>query len=138
MSHVVSGLTSNTTVELFIVFMSCPTDTIKRSDIAVIDLPGTFLHADCDDHVFLRFQEWLAEEMVLAAPQIYQKFITMDAKGKLVLFIKLQKALYGMQKTLTNLIAKVFTITINLNDPCVVGKDHPQEAYDHIISLKET
>jgi hypothetical protein len=104
MSHVVSGLTTNKTVELFIVFISCPTDTTKRSDIAAIDLPGTFLHADCDDHIILRFQEWLAEEMVLVA-QIYQKFITMDAKGKSVLFIKLQKALYGMKKTLTNLIA---------------------------------
>eukprot|EP00804_Cyclotella_cryptica_P024924 CCRYP_011832-RA/>CCRYP_011832-RA protein AED:0.76 eAED:0.44 QI:0/-1/0/1/-1/1/1/0/172 len=70
----------------------------------------------------------LAELMMLAAPQIYCKYVTTDTKGEPVLFIKLQKALYGMlksaslfyKKLLTNIVAKGFTV--NLYDPCIATK----------------
>jgi histone deacetylase 1/2 len=76
----------------------------------------------------MRFQGRLAELMVLIAPQVYRKYVTTDTKGEPVLFVKLQKALYGMlksallfyKKLLTDLVAKGFTV--NPYDPCVVTK----------------
>ena len=97
-------------------------------DVAIIDLPGAFLHADCPDHVIMRFHGRLAELMVLAAPQVYRKYVTTDVKGEPVLFVKLQKALYGMLKSallfyknlLTDLVTKGFTK--NPYNPCVATK----------------
>jgi hypothetical protein len=86
------------TVSIESIFMSCAIDASEGRDVAIIDLPGAFLHADCTDHVIMRFQGRLAELMVLAAPQIYRKYVTTGANGELVLFVKLQKALYGMLK----------------------------------------
>eukprot|EP00804_Cyclotella_cryptica_P010072 CCRYP_018045-RB/>CCRYP_018045-RB protein AED:0.27 eAED:-0.33 QI:0/-1/0/1/-1/1/1/0/595 len=116
------------TVSMESIFMSCVIEASEGRGVRVIDLPGAFLHADCPDHVIMRFHCRLAELMVLAAPQIYRKYITTDAKGEPVLFVKLQKALYGMLKSallfyknlLTDLVAQGFTV--NPYDPCVVTK----------------
>jgi hypothetical protein len=116
------------TVSIESLFITCAIEASEGRDLAVIDLPGAFLHADCDDHVVMRFQGRLAELMVIAAPQIYRKYITTDAKGQAVLFVKLQKALYGMlrsallfyKKLLTDLVANGFNV--NPYDPCVATK----------------
>jgi hypothetical protein len=41
----------------------------------------------------------LAELMVKIAPQMYQKFVTTNAKGKPVLYVQLEKAVYSMMKS---------------------------------------
>ena len=66
--------------------------------------------------------------MVLASLKTYWKYIMVNSQGEPGLFMKLQKALYGMltsallfyTKLLTNLVANGFKI--NPNDPCVVTK----------------
>lgn len=66
--------------------------------------------------------------MVLATLQIYQKYITTDAKGQSVWVVKLQKALYGMlesallfyKKLLINLLTNGFMI--NPYDLCIMTK----------------
>jgi hypothetical protein len=40
----------------------------------------------------------LAELMVKTDPKIYQKYVTIE-KGRQVLYLRLQKALYGMMKS---------------------------------------
>ena len=40
----------------------------------------------------------LAELMVMVAPQIYQKYIMRNKKGEPVLYMKVQRAIYGMLK----------------------------------------
>ena len=45
--------------------------------------------------MFMR--ERLAEQMTMVAPQTYQKFVTIE-KGQKVLYVKVQKALYGVLK----------------------------------------
>eukprot|EP00804_Cyclotella_cryptica_P005871 CCRYP_000147-RA/>CCRYP_000147-RA protein AED:0.12 eAED:0.13 QI:0/0/0/1/0/0/3/0/1214 len=116
------------TVSIESIFISCAIEASEGRCVTIIDLPGAFLHADCEDHVIMRFHGRLAELMVLAAPQIYRKYVTTDANGEPVLFVKLQKGLYGMlksallfyKKLLTDLVAKGFTV--NPYDPCVVTK----------------
>ena len=36
--------------------------------------------------------------MVQIAPQVYRKSVTVDKKGTLILYAKLQKALYGLMR----------------------------------------
>jgi hypothetical protein len=38
----------------------------------------------------------LADMMVQIAPEVYRKYITTDMKGTRALYVKLQKALYGL------------------------------------------
>lgn len=91
------------TVYIESIFISCAIEASEGRCVAIIDLPGAFLHADCPDHVIMCFHGRLAELMVLVAPQVYRKYVTTyakgEAKGEPVLFVKLQKALYGMLKS---------------------------------------
>ncbi len=41
----------------------------------------------------------LAELMVKIAPRMYCKFVTINAKGKPVFYVQLEKAVYGMMKS---------------------------------------
>ena len=63
------------------VFMTCAIEAKEHRDVAVLDLPGAFLHANCDEHVIMKFQGRLAELMSMVAPQIYPKYITTDSRG---------------------------------------------------------
>ncbi len=41
----------------------------------------------------------LAELMVQVAPNLYRKYITVDRKGTAILYVKMQKALYGLLRS---------------------------------------
>ncbi len=41
----------------------------------------------------------LAELMVKVAPSLYQKYVTTNSKGKHILYVQLEKAVYGMTKS---------------------------------------
>ena len=97
-------------------------------DVATCDIPGAFLQADNPDYVLMRLDGILAELMVTIAPNIYRKYITTNAKGKPVLYVQLEKALYGMMKSALlfyqKLVADLRSIGFVLNpyDPCVANK----------------
>lgn len=44
------------TVSIESVFVTATIDAKEGQDVAVIDLPGAFLHADCDEFVLMKFQ----------------------------------------------------------------------------------
>ncbi len=100
----------------------------KRRDVASCDIPGAFLQADNPDFVLMRLDGILAELMVKVAPKLYCKYITTNAKGKPVLYVQLEKAVYGMmksallfyQKWVADLTSLGFTI--NPYNPCVANK----------------
>ena len=66
--------------------------------------------------------------MVKVAPSIYHPFVTTNASGKPVLYVELQKALYGMLKSALlfyrKLVADLQSVGFTLNpyDPCVANK----------------
>ena len=68
-------------------------------DVATCNIPGAFLQADNLDYVLMCLDGILAELMVTIAPNIYHKYITANAKGKPVLYLQLEKSLYGMIKS---------------------------------------
>ena len=100
---------------------------MKRRDVAVADIPGAFLTADMDEIVRMCLRGRLAELMVKAAPDIYSKYVTIE-NGVTVLYVTLQKALYGTLKAAllfyTRLVKDLtdYGFEINPYDPCVANK----------------
>ncbi len=66
--------------------------------------------------------------MVLVAPEVYRKYITTDKKGKPILYIKLQKALYGCLKSALlfykKLVSDLTSVGFKISpyDPCIANK----------------
>jgi hypothetical protein len=69
----------------------------------------------------------LAEMMVQIVPQVYWKYVTFDKKGTKVLYVKLQKALYGLMRASILFYRKLrkgfkaYGLTVNPYDPCIAN-----------------
>ena len=96
-------------------------------DVATCDIPGAFLQANNPDFVLMRLDVILAELMVKVTPSLYRKYVTTNAKGKSVLYVKLKKAVYGMMKSALlfypKLVVDLISLgyTINPYNPCVAN-----------------
>ncbi len=66
--------------------------------------------------------------MTQIAPEVYRRYVTVDRKGMKVLYVKLQKALYGLMRASLLFYRKLrkefvqYGLTINPYDPCVANK----------------
>ena len=100
----------------------------EECEVAGFDLPGAYLSADMDSEVLMVLQEKLALLMVKTAPQIYRKYIAMTKDNKPVLYIRLQKALYGCLKSALLFYQKLWGgmekhgFILNRYDQCVANK----------------
>jgi hypothetical protein len=67
--------------------------------------------------------------MVQVASNLYKKYISVDRKGTAILYIKMQKAIYGLLRSTLlfykKLVADLESIGFKLNpyDPCVANKE---------------
>ncbi len=91
------------------------------------DVPSAFVNIDVDEEVIMVLKGYLAKMMVQIAPEIYWKYIAVDRKGTKMLYVKLQKALYGLMQSLLfyRKLRKEFDaygFEINPYDPCVANK----------------
>ena len=66
--------------------------------MAVVDIPGAYFSADMDDKVHIVFRSTLAEMVVVADPALYRPFVSYET-GNPVLYVRLQKAIYGCLKS---------------------------------------
>ena len=117
------------TVNLSSIFLTAVIEAKENRDVAVIDIPNAFLHSDLPDEqqVIMRLNGEMADIMMRIAPEIYRQYVVMK-NGKKVLYVKLQKALYGLlqaallfyEKLAADLVADGFKI--NPYDPCVANK----------------
>ena len=81
------------------VFNTVVIDAHEGRDVACFDIPGAFLHADVDEDITMVLKGRLAELMVQVAPNLCRKYITVDRKGTAILYVKMQKALYGLLRS---------------------------------------
>jgi hypothetical protein len=132
------------TVTLDTIFLQATILAHKKREVALCNIPGAFLQADNPDYVLMRLDGILAELMVTVAPIIHRKYITTNAKGKLVLYVQLEKALYGMMKSALlfyrKLVADLCSIGFKLNpyDPCVANEmidGHQMTIFWHVDDL---
>ena len=66
--------------------------------MAIINVANAFLQADNDERILMLLRGKLAEMMVRIDPSLYREYITYSDKGVSMLYVRLNKALYGMLK----------------------------------------
>ena len=66
------GEATSPTVAVESVFMTCVVDASESRDVATVDIPGAYLHADMDDDVIVRFGGTMAEMLTTIHPKIYR------------------------------------------------------------------
>ena len=104
-------------------------NAFERRDIMSIDLPGAFLHTMNDEEIFMLLKGPLAELMVLVSPKLYRPYVTYDSKGVPLMYVRMNKAMYGLLKSALlfyrKLVADLEEIGFKLNpyDPCVANRD---------------
>ena len=102
-------------------------NALEGRDVAVVDIPGAYLSAEMDDEVHVVFVGMLADMVVVADSGLYRPFVPYET-GKSVLYIRIQKALYGCLKSALLLYEKLvgdleaYGFSISPYDPCVANK----------------
>jgi hypothetical protein len=64
----------------------------KRRKVHCYDIPSAFVNTDVDEYVFMVLEGELITMLLQIALEVYQRYITANRKGTLVLYVKLQKA----------------------------------------------
>jgi hypothetical protein len=126
--HIAKDKATSPTVSSDAIFIQATIFANEGHDVATCNIPGAFLHADNPEFFLMRLDGILAKLMVTIAPNIYQKYITTNAKGKPILYVQLEKALYGMMKSALlfyfKLVVDLCSIGFILNpyNPCIANK----------------
>ncbi len=104
-------------------------DEHERQDNATMDIPGAYLHTINNEFIIMRLLGKITEMMVRVDPQLYWKYVTVTAKGKPILYVKLNKALYGLLKSVLLWYKKLraeleeMRFVVNPYAPCVANRN---------------
>ncbi len=126
--HITMEKATTPTASLDAIFIQATIFTHEGCDMATCNIAVTFLQVDNPNYVLMHLASILAKLMVTIAPNIYQKYTTTTAKGKPVLYVQLEKALYGMMKSALlfycKLVADLCSVGFILNpyNPCAANK----------------
>jgi hypothetical protein len=112
--HIAKEEAAAPTVGLDSVFITSTIDAKESRKAVTIDIPGAFLHADNEDYVIIKMVGTLAKLMVKTNPKMYRQYVILE-KGKSVLYLRLQKALYGMMKSALLFYRKLVSELSQLN-----------------------
>ena len=115
------------TVTLESVLLTAMIYSSEGRDVAVTEIPGTYLHTEMDEEFWVIFEGTLAELIVKVSPKLYSPYVTVDKRGRKVLYAKISKALYGFlrsallfyRKLRSDLVKMGFVV--NPYDPCVAN-----------------
>jgi hypothetical protein len=122
------GGAASPTVSVESVMIAAAIEADEGCDVAVVDVPRAFLSADMNEGVLMTLGGRLEELMVKTATNIYRKYITLDSNNRPVLYVLLQKSLYGCLRSdllfYKNLIKDLKRMCFKLNryDPCLANK----------------
>ena len=72
-------------------------DAAEERHVATADVTGAFLKAEMDDFVVVKLQGPAVEALIDINKEIYSTYVSKE-KGKMVLYIRLLKAMYGTLK----------------------------------------
>jgi hypothetical protein len=90
-------------------------------------VPSAFVNTDVNKDILMVLKGELAGMMEQIALQIYRKKITVDKKGTKILYVKLQKALYGLMRASLLFYRKLqkefeeYGLVVNPYNPCVAN-----------------
>ena len=107
--------------------MTLVIDAVEGRDVAVVDVPGAYLHAELpDDTVLLVLRDDLVNIMCDVDP-IYRKYVV-EQKGKKVLYLRVLRALYGCLESallwyqLYSSTLQKMGFELNPYDSCIANK----------------
>ena len=109
--------------------MKCAIDAHEGRDVAVVEIPGAYLNVENDEYIIMCLRGKLVEMMVQVDPKVYRKYVTTTQKGVPILYVKLNKALYGLLKSALLFYRKLrgdlegMGFEVNPYDPCIANKD---------------
>ena len=110
------------------VFLTGVIDAHERRALAVIYVANVFLQAHNNERILMLLRGNLAEMMVRIDPSLYQEYITYSNKGVPMLYVRLNKALYGMLRAALLFYKRLRRwledtgFKVNPYDPCVANK----------------
>jgi len=79
-------------------FVNATIAAAEKRRVRCYDVPCAFVNTEIDEDVIMVLKGDLADVMVQIAPEVYMKNITTDKKGTKILYVELQKALYGLMQ----------------------------------------
>jgi hypothetical protein len=100
----------------------------EQRKVQCYNVPSMFMNTNVDEEVIMVLKGELVEMMIQIAPKVYRKYVSIDKKGTKILYVKLQKALYGLMRASLLFYRKqrkeleAYRFEINLYDPCIVNK----------------
>jgi hypothetical protein len=123
--------TTSPTVAKESVFITSVIAAYEKRKTGTYDIPGAYLNANCDandEPIVMVLKGRLAEMMVQVNPSLYRKYIAVDGNGTPVLYVRMEKAMYGLLKSallfyrrlVGDLLENGFVL--NPYDPCVANK----------------
>ena len=80
------------------VLLSCIIDAEEERDVAVINIPNTFIQTRVEnekDMVDIRVRGVLVGLLIEIAPDVYGPYVKLDKNGTKVLILQLLNAIYG-------------------------------------------
>ena len=117
--------------------------------VDIIDIPGAYLHIYMDKYgkqiIIMLLKGKLVELVVMLDPKLRRKYVTYDSKGDIILYVEMNKALYGLLKIellFYNKFRKdieAYGFVINPYDPCVANymiKSNQMTVTWHVDNLK--
>jgi hypothetical protein len=100
----------------------------ERRQVMMIDIPGTFMHVDINKLIHVRLEGPMTELLTCVDPDKYRTYMS-EENGKQVLYVELQKALYGtlqasllFWENLMEFLTEDLGFEVNPYDSCVVNK----------------
>ena len=78
------------------IFLTGVIDAHENRAISMLDIENDFLHAENDKYMLMLLRGKLAEILVKVDPKLYRKYVITSNQGVTVIYVKLNKVLYGM------------------------------------------
>jgi hypothetical protein len=116
------------TISLESVLIMAAINAFEHRGVAIVNLSGAYPTEDMDDYVSMCLRGRLAEIMVNTSPGIYRKCVSIGSNNTPILYVKLQKALYGCLRSALLFYLKLLAdledngFVWNCYDPCVANK----------------
>eukprot|EP00978_Attheya_sp_CCMP212_P009274 scaffold21935_cov53-Attheya_sp.AAC.2 len=66
---------SSPTVAIESVMLTSVIDAKENRDVAIVDIPGSFMQADMDELVHMKLEGKMAELLVRLDPKLYRKYV---------------------------------------------------------------
>ena len=118
----------------------------EHRQVMTIDIPGAFMQVDIDELIHVQLEGPMVELLTSIDPAKKYCMYMSKENGKQVLYIKLQKALYGtlqatilFWKDLTKFLTEELGSIVNLYDNCVINKMIDRKQWTiiwHVDNLK--